>query len=56
MIEENFMSEEKIKKCSCKRIHCERHGKCEECIEHHSSGKERYKIPYCKRRKKITKK
>ena len=37
--------------CPCKKIKCERHGKCQECENYH--GK-KGKLPYCKRKiKKI---
>jgi hypothetical protein len=35
--------------CTCKRVNCERHGKCEACIEHHKT--KRYE-PFCKRKRK----
>jgi hypothetical protein len=33
--------------CPCKRKNCERHGKCEECMEHHKTHK---REPYCVRK------
>ena len=32
--------------CPCKRIKCERHGKCEECHNHHAIKKS---PPYCEK-------
>ncbi|HAB61641.1 MAG TPA: hypothetical protein DCE48_13275 [Lachnospiraceae bacterium] len=37
--------------CPCKRTKCERHGKCEECIEHHKKKESKYE-PYCMRKSK----
>lgn len=34
--------------CPCKRVKCERHGKCAECMEHHRTKKH---PPACKRSK-----
>lgn len=34
-------------KCYCKWKSCKRHGKCEECIDHHSQNK-KYPLPFCK--------
>lgn len=33
--------------CPCKRIKCERYGKCEECREHHRLKKK--SSPYCEK-------
>jgi len=41
------MPEKENAACSCKHKHCPRHGKCEECIEHHRL-KKRYP-PFCMR-------
>ena len=30
------------KDCPCKRINCQRHGKCEECREHHKFKEKRF--------------
>jgi len=35
--------------CDCKKIKCERHGKCKECIEYHKNHK---RPVYCKRKKR----
>lgn len=35
--------------CPCKRVKCERRGKCAECLEHHKTMKN---PPYCKREKR----
>lgn len=35
--------------CNCKKTDCERHGKCEECVEFHKKNK-RYP-PYCMRKR-----
>jgi len=32
--------------CTCKKVRCKRHGKCQERIGDH---KRRHKLPYCKR-------
>lgn len=37
--------------CPCKRIKCERYGKCEECIAHHKERETKYE-PYCMRKSK----
>ncbi len=37
-----------LEKCNCIKKNCPRHGKCSECLEHHSNS--RY-VPYCKREK-----
>ncbi|MBS5933380.1 MAG: hypothetical protein KIC94_10965 [Clostridiales bacterium] len=37
--------------CPCKRIKCERHGKCVECIAHHKERETKYE-PYCMRKSK----
>lgn len=37
--------------CNCVKIHCERHGKCAECMAHHEKHK-RYP-PYCKRESRV---
>lgn len=34
--------------CPCRKKSCIRHGKCEECIEHHKTSKWE---PYCIRKK-----
>ena len=39
-----------MQECSCKKKKCERHGKCDECVEFHKNGK---REPYCMRNKKI---
>lgn len=40
------MLENGLDVCTCKRVRCERHGKCAKCIEHHNMKKS---PPYCKR-------
>jgi len=35
--------------CNCKKKKCERHGKCNECIEYHTKNP-KY-VPYCQRKK-----
>lgn len=35
--------------CSCKKLKCVRHGKCDECIAYH---KNKDQLPRCKRPKK----
>lgn len=42
----NMLLENGTDTCTCKRIKCERHGKCAECMEHHEKKKH---PPYCKR-------
>lgn len=44
MVLENGLGE-----CNCKKKKCERHGKCKECLEYHTSNP-KY-IAYCKRGK-----
>lgn len=46
-LEKQLVIEEKS--CPCKRIKCERHGNCEECIEHHKEKETKYE-PYCMRK------
>ncbi len=41
------MSEE-IDTCSCKKVKCKRHGKCEECMAYHCKKDQ---LPRCKQRK-----
>lgn len=36
-----------LQECNCKKKKCERHGKCNECIEYHTNNS-KY-LPYCKR-------
>ncbi|NLG92424.1 MAG: hypothetical protein GX485_02485 [Clostridiales bacterium] len=40
--------------CNCVKIHCERHGKCAECMAHHE--KHRRYPPYCKRKSRVKQK
>lgn len=35
--------------CNCKKNKCERHGKCDECVEYHKTNKRK---PYCMRKEK----
>lgn len=44
------MLESDLEKCPCKRKKCERHSKCDECIEHHKENAQKG-LPYCKRKK-----
>ncbi len=44
------MLEGDLEKCPCKRKKCERHSKCDECIEHHKENAQKG-LPYCKRKK-----
>ncbi|WP_167954831.1 hypothetical protein [Anaerosporobacter faecicola] len=37
--------------CICTRTKCVRHGKCEECIKHHTEVETRW-APQCMRKKK----
>jgi len=39
-----------LEQCNCKKKKCERHGRCKECIEHHTNNS-KY-LPYCKRSKR----
>lgn len=39
-------------KCNCTKTSCERHGKCEECMNFHKANK---RPPYCKRENYISK-
>lgn len=41
-------------KCNCRWKNCKRHGKCDECREHHKNHA-KHPIPYCEK-KKVTKK
>jgi len=43
------MMENGLEICTCKRVKCERYGKCAECMEHHKTKK--HNEPYCKRKK-----
>jgi hypothetical protein len=47
MILENGLEE-----CNCKKKKCKRHGKCNECIKHHTINP-KY-LPYCKRGRSST--
>lgn len=40
------MGESKKVICTCKRIKCERHGNCEQCLEYHHHSR-RHPVPYC---------
>ena len=42
------MLENGLEECNCKRKKCERHGKCQECMNHHQT-KKHPSPPYCKR-------
>jgi hypothetical protein len=44
---------DELKICICKKKECERFGKCEECIAHHTANK-KYP-PYCMRVRKADK-
>jgi len=44
------MKENGLEECICKKRSCERHGKCDECIEFHKTNK---REPYCKKKKAI---
>lgn len=45
--QEPLLLESGTTQCPCKRVKCPRHGKCTECMEHHSTKK---RPPYCKRK------
>ncbi|MFZ5986287.1 MAG: hypothetical protein ACOYWZ_04060 [Bacillota bacterium] len=44
------MMENGLDYCNCPKKKCERHSKCDLCIEFHRNGK---RLPYCKREKTI---
>lgn len=43
----------KIMKCNCRWKNCKRHGKCDECREHHKNHP-KHPLPYCEKNKKQT--
>ena len=45
------MFEGGLEECPCKRKKCERHSKCDECLEHHKENAHKG-LPYCKQKKK----
>lgn len=45
------MDQERKVYCICKRIHCKRHGNCEECIAYHAKST-KYPLPVCRKLKK----
>lgn len=40
------------KECPCKKKNCERHGKCDECREHHANLKQQRPVA-CEGKKKV---
>lgn len=45
---EIMMAEKTPIHCSCRWTKCKRHGKCEECIDHHKKHA-KHPLPYCKK-------